>query len=624
MDILNGIRIGQFDFDIDAVITEIKWRCLDTGMNYVAFSAGGEKDCGMGKFKNENKEEKFLGVVKYLVNNEIYFTFTNGGGGSFNEPYFGFEKETFSKVKKMAGDYYVGNLICEPGGYWSNGCDYLKRRFKGNLLEAKDGFINELNMRIANSQLPEETKKDTAFVEALPLLSYVAESDAAFPVLETMPANPEIMIPLLRGTAKAYNKERFLTYIAHECYGGLRWDDNLKAKRLQIVYNFAYLCGSMGFLLESGDLGYRVKREEYGNVSVELGENNFDFAHPVSQNYRDVLRSFSKFMRNDHRPEGGPKVKVAFVQGNLDSWSSFNPGSSVWNRYDDPAYGYSAPEYTWKLMDDINIRRPWYDAHNYGEIDLSGAPAYGQYDIINASVSLEALKKYDCLIFTGWNTMTPEIYSNLVEYVKQGGRVLMTAAHLDTSVTRGGDLELINNGNVEELFGCKLNVDESFTSNCGFKFNESLMENVLYPVDRNYDSNFASGYAKYAKTELCGGVVASYLSQAYSESENSDGRTAMVEHRLGKGCAILVTGIEYPGNGPLYSMYKAVVRELMTASHRECDVKVYGNDRLRFSVYEGNKVYLLNTDFDNEIIVTVDKNGNKEKVTLEPGELKSV
>ena len=220
--------------------------------------------------------------------------------------------------------------------------------------------------------------------------------------------------------------------------------------------------------------------------------------------------------------------------------------------------------------------------------------------------------------------MTPEIYNNLVEYVKQGGRVLMTAAHLDTSVTRGEGIKLINNGNVEELFGCRLNAEESFISNSGFKFNESIMDGVLYPVYRNHDPRFASGYAKYAKTELCGGVVASYLSQAFSESDNSDGRTAMVEHKLGDGCAILITGIEYPGNGPLYSMYKAVVRELMTASHRACDVKVYGNDRLRFSVYEGNKVYLLNTDLDNEIIVTVERDGNKEKFTLEPGELRGV
>ena len=618
MDIIHGIRMGQFDFDVDSVIAEVKWRCIDNGMNYVAFSAGEKDFCG---YKNEFKDEKFIEIAKFLAKNKVYFTFTNAGGTK-ESPAFGLKKETLAEIKKIAGEYYIGNLICEPGGHWSNGADYTSKKFTGNLQDGKNGFINDLNSRIANAQLPDELKNQVSFIEALPLLTYAAESNAAFPILETLPGNPEIMVPMLRGTAKAHNKERFLTYIAHECYAGLRWDDPLKAKRLQIVYNYAYLCGSMGFLLESGDLGYRIYRDETGNHGLKPSEA--DFSHPVSKNYRNVLRSFADFINNDNRPEGGPKVKVAFVQGNLDSWSSFNPGSSVWNRFDDPAYGYSGPEYTWRLMDDINVRRPWYDPHNYGEKDLSGAPAYGQFDIINANVSVDAMKKYDLLIFTGWNTMTDEIYNNLIEYVKQGGKLLMTAAHLDTSVTRGDKIKLINDGNVEELFGCILNADESFSSSCGFKFNESIIDGVLYPVDRDYDSWFASGYANYAKTELCGGKVTSYLSQAYSESNNSDGRTAMIENKLGDGYAMLVTSLEYPGAGALYPMYKAVVRELLTASHRACDVKVYGSDRLRFSVYEGNKVYILNTDLDNDIIVIVEKNGECEKYTLKPGELKAV
>ena len=618
MDIIHGIRIGQFDFDVDSVISEIKWRCIDNGMNYVAFSPGEKDFCG---YKNEYKDEKFIEIAKFLAKNKVYFTFTNTGGTK-ESPAFGLKKETLGKIKEIAGDYYIGNLICEPGGHWSNGADYTSKRFTGNLQDGKDGFINDLNSRIANAQLPDELKNQVSFIEALPLLTYVAESNAAFPVLETLPGNPEIMIPMIRGTAKAHNKERFLTYIAHECYAGLRWEDTLKAKRLQIVYNYAYLCGSMGFLLESGDLGFRVYRDETGNHGLNPSE--FDFSHPVAKNYRNVLRSFADFINNDNRPEGGPKVKVAFVQGNLDSWSSFNPGSSVWNRFDDPAYGYSGPEYTWRLLDDINVRRPWYDPHNYGEKDLSGAPAYGQFDIINATVPLEAMTKYEYLIFTGWNTMTPEIYSNLVEYVKQGGKVLMTAAHLNTSVTRGGEIKLINDGDVQELFGCRLNAKESFSSSCGFKFNESIIDGVLYPVNRDYDSWFASGYGRYAKTELKGASVASYLSQAYSESSNTDGRTAMIENKLGNGYAMLVTSLEYPGQGALYVMYKAVVRELITASHRACDVKVYGSDRLRFSVYEGNKVYILNTDLDNDIIVTVEKNGEQAKYTLKPSELKAV
>ncbi|MBQ2743162.1 MAG: hypothetical protein IJF32_10210, partial [Oscillospiraceae bacterium] len=71
-------------------------------------------------------------------------------------------------------------------------------------------------------------------------------------------------------------------------------------------------------------------------------------------------------------------------------------------------------------------------------------------------------------------------------------------------------------------------------------------------------------------------------------------------------------------------MYQALVREIFTASHRTAPIKVYGNDSLRFSVYEGDKVYLLNTDFDNRITATIDYGDSKKSFTLEPCEFKAV
>ena len=214
------------------------------------------------------------------------------------------------EIFQERGSY--GNFICEPGGKWCNGKDYGVEQFEGNLQEAKDGFVEYINTLMENTQLPDELKREVGFIEALSLLTYIGESNAVFPIVETMPGNPEIMVPMVRGTVKAHKKERFMTYIAHECYGGLRYDDILKAK-----------------------------------------------------NYRDVLREFADFVNHDMRPEGGPKVKFAFVQGNLDGWNSFSPGSAVWDKFDDPAYGYSGPEYTWKILEDVSVCRSWCDVHNY-------------------------------------------------------------------------------------------------------------------------------------------------------------------------------------------------------------------------------------------------------------------
>jgi len=71
-------------------------------------------------------------------------------------------------------------------------------------------------------------------------------------------------------------------------------------------------------------------------------------------------------------------------------------------------------------------------------------------------------------------------------------------------------------------------------------------------------------------------------------------------------------------------MYQNLVREILIASHRSADVKVYGGDSLRFSVYEGDKVYLLNTDFDNQVTATIDYGTHKVNFTLEPCEFRAV
>lgn len=604
MEILNGIRIGQYKFDIDTVLEELKWRCISFGLNYAAFSVAAAAE------KNANLEENLIKIAKFMKENKIYFSFSSTHAGNF-----GFKTEAIIEIKKIAGEYFLGCLMPECGSkYGCSGTGYgLTERKHKDLQDAKEGFVEHINNLLEKSQLPKELHDSIGIIEATSLLPYAMESKVTFPCLETMCGNPEIMIPLLRGTAKAHKTDRMMTYIAHEWYAGVRNSDILKKKRLRMAYDYSYMCGSNIFLLESGELCLCSHHDEK------------PFSNPVSENYRTVLREFSEFVNSDNRPEGKPKTKLAFVQGNLDGWSSWNCGSHLWNNFSNSDWGYGGAEFTWRIMDDINLRRNWHDVNNFGANDLSGAPAYGQYDIINATSSLETLMQYDYLIFTGWNSMTKEIYDNLKAYVQGGGILLMTAAHLNTTLQRDGSIELINGGDVSDLFGCILDSDNSFMSNSGFKFSESIIPDVMYPADSTaFDPLFAAGYVKYAVVGLTTGVESTILAQGFFECDETDGRTAVVENKCGKGYSILITGLDYPGSGPLYPMYKAIVRELVTSSHRACDIKAYGSDRLRFSVYDGNKIYLLNTDFDAEINVTVECQGEKHEVKLAPCEMKSI
>ena len=66
------------------------------------------------------------------------------------------------------------------------------------------------------------------------------------------------------------------------------------------------------------------------------------------------------------------------------------------------------------------------------------------------------------------------------------------------------------------------------------------------------------------------------------------------------------------------------MREQITSSARGADIKVIASDKLRYTVYEGNKIYLLNTDYDLPISVKIIHGGREELVTLDSLELKAI
>jgi hypothetical protein len=605
--VVSGIHIGEHSFEPENVISEIKERCIDNGLNFVTIRT---RDVPVPK-------HYFVEWAKYLTENKIYFTFLyttqNAPKGMKSQ----FDKATVAEMKSIAGEYFIGDILGELGS--SLACKWKGYSAKlpmpqnvKSLSEAKQNYIDGIKHYV---DIDKELGIDNILtVEATALSKYNLEAGTTIPLLELMCGNPEILVSALRGTARAYGSELWGTYIAHEWYGGMRHDDILKQKRLLLAYRYAYLSGTNIVCLESGD----ESLESYGY--------KYPIQHDYCRQYQEAVRDFAKLTKEDARPKGGPKVKIAFVQGNLDAWGSWG-GSSLWNQFGREEWGHNTPEYTWRILEELGTKRNWYDIANFGVNDLSATPANGMYDVIPAESSFEAMSQYDYLIFTGWNTMREDIYNNLEKYVSNGGTLFMLASHLNTEDKRDERIKLINDGDVEKLFGCRLDVD-GIRTNAGVKFQrDSLKDNLMYPGTLNYvcDPVYSHGYASYAKVELKGGTAAARLSESFIESEEfSELPIAMVENRLGKGTAILLTSLEHAGSGAIYPLYRAMVRELVTASHRENPIKVYGSERVRYAVYDGDVIYLLNTDYDADANVIIEKHGEVTKVTLKPCELKRI
>ena len=598
-EILHGIRIGRHEFNPEEVIDWIDKNVIPYGLNFLRFNVKGVK----------TEPESFFKWAKYLSENKIYFAFQG-----HNKEDLGFGRETALGMKEIAGKYYLCNLCnSELGTKYCCQGSFSRTLDTDNLSDGKTRLENAL--REAKAEIHFDDSIPTVSIEATSLISTIAEQ-SDFPLLETMCGDPEIMIPLTRGIAKANGKSRWGTYIAHEWYAGTRNLDPIKIKRLPIAYRYAYLSGSNMFVLESGN-------EDVCSQDTYL-EDRLDYNHDLCKQYRAFLKDFSDFIKNDKRPLGNPKVKFAFVQGNLDSYSPFRIGGYLWNAHNTESFGYSAPEYMWRIFDAIQSKRPWGDTHNFGSHDFSGAVGYGLYDIIPATASYETMSQYDYLVFVGWNTMTEEIYENLKRFVKGGGKLFMTAAHLNTSDKRDGEIKLIHGGRVSDLFGCDLDAENPLHVNRSYVFRDSIVPGVLYPYCMDW---FAEGYLNYATVIRRGATETGKLCiqalHKYTEEYLNGMNPWLTEYKLGDGYAMLMTSLDYP-SGSGFSAYKTVVRELMNASHRDADVKVYGSDKLRFSVYEGDRIYLLNTDFDCKIFATVENQGRKREFILEPCELMTV
>jgi hypothetical protein len=109
-----------------------------------------------------------------------------------------------------------------------------------------------------------------------------------------------------------------------------------------------------------------------------------------------------------------------------------------------------------------------------------------------------------------------------------------------------------------------------------------------------------------------------------SWSKPTDLGATVIENRVGKGTVTLVTSKSYPGNPALSPLYSILLREFISSSARECDIKVIASDKLRYTVYEGNKIYLLNTDFDLPITVKIIYGEKEQLITLDSLELKGI
>ncbi len=542
--------------------------------------------------------------------------------GKLTGAYEKFDIEAFAGIIENYRDCFDGSLImCEYGGlmlYWPE--NYVKDS-KMPLSQTNDFAEAEIEMIGRLKNVIEYAKgkgmpSPLVCIEASGGVSkhlYKAGIDRV-DLEVTYNPNNEFFYSAVKGATKAFNKERFGVDMAMVWYGGNQHDE-LWFKRWKISLLHAFIRGADPIYAEHGLMDYKA-----------LGKN-FDSSHPKVKKFRKALGELAELAKNHPRPKGFSKAKIAVIHGNLDSFAALGQ-THVWGQRQNDDMKNGSAEASWELFNTFYRRLPWEFRYKCGESDYSGNPPFGQVDIIPAESSLELMQQYECLVFLGWNSMTTELYDKLTGFVKNGGHLLMTAAHLNCATSRKQGFCPINNGNVRELFGITISTKSPEKLSLGIKFKQNPpMGNYQFPLwSPNCDPKYCDGSFPMAKIELNSAEILAIGSDKFVDGDWNDNEVALTSNQCGKGMAFLVNSLEYPGYHGLKNFYSDLLQFFGAAW--QGDIKVECSDRIRYAVYEDDGlyiVYLLNTEenIKHEILISYDLNKNIP-VNLQAGELKAV
>ena len=272
-------------------------------------------------------------------------------------------------------------------------------------------------------------------------------------------------------------------------------------------------------------------------------------------------------------------------------------------------------------------------------IHFSATP-YGLCDIVSFAgegpSAEHLLSNYKVVMFSGWNTCTPRQYAVLCDYVKGGGTLVIGLCHLSTdnarSYTDMSAAKLINGGDLTELCGLKV-VGE--TKRKYWATAPSVTPNCLgFAARRRFGYMcLPLGKLEYAAPEEAFEPIA---------VDDEDGEPFILRCRNGKGQVLLMNWYAYPAAANMDVGCGAEVEDVglvgylyrYAATLGRGNVWITGRDfenpdeDCRWIVYsyfpDEGKICLLNLDYAHERSFVLQQFGDKDFVTLAPGEFRLV
>ncbi len=531
-------------------------------------------------------------------------------------------KKDLEEIIKEAGPFFLGRYaVGEAGGmfYWPK--SYVIGARAGRY-DAMPPCVNEAQAHDCYvSYIRKELEFERNEICNAPLFN--VESSLAFSLhdeagidglcLEMLPGDPRITLSAIRGTARRTGK-LWGVHIAQLWYGGIRMDE-LWIRRWRSALWTSYLFGAEFIYPESGHLDYHERDGKW-----------FEFDSPELHRVRRELRNLYRFTQVHTRPEAGPEVPAAILQGNADghpgiwnpyAWGQYNNGTE-WETSDD--------EKGWKLFDALFQREDLFHEHVTGNFNFTGNPPCGQADVIPTAADFS---KYKLLLLIGYNRMDDMLYRKLIAYVKNGGNLVIWLSHFDTAERRGDPVKLFRDGDLSELCGIRV-TGRKAPDVRGIKYiRPSRFPQFDFPVRTvNRDPYFLgrSVEAEVVVTDPDLRVLAAYSDYVRDTLDNASQHPVLTERVLGRGTVWTVTTLTPPGSDGMFRFAEVLIRTVMKGIRT--GLEFLTPDSVRWAVYPAENrrnFYFFNADPDLTGSIRPVRNGKTgPEILLAPGEFRVI